>query len=514
MTTVHLKLATLLAQQARVDDILTTRQLRHWYASAHGSSERLLPAQHALGADGQPPVCAACQKQPLLEQILLPGRKQPHYRVCVATPSPPALTDHARLKVVLADLAGEILSLKALRTQLLRRRSAGETVRESLLKGLHRHAEGGECKACQDEGYLLRRTGREQYQVLPTPGGPTLESRLQALSVPLPLLLVWYGRDFGPAGTQRPLLDWLSQQLSLPDSALQAALKTLHLPVSQPWTAESLMLTLWQSPQLADWQSWEGIYLRQISQPLLEYVLQETLPWRFAHAPETIAARNCLRHFLSWRLGGRAALTREDQTRLAQLALAGDELSAQFLALAAPDLTPAEQLDRAAALPGFEGDYALATGLLALLRPQQFMTVSPPLYWALQALAQAGQIVLACLDKPFAALTATDMLDLQAWAEQICRVRNREWHSDWLTPRRLDRCLAIVREGLPLSLVDALSEKSTRRSPALTTQAIQALLEELYGAFLLREFRQVRRAAREWRHLPPLPAALTHPETR
>ncbi len=511
MTTVHLMLARILTEQTRPGQVVSTRELRQWYRQS-GRADRLLPSQHARGADGTPPLCAACAKTPLLERFFPVSGGHPAYRVLAADPATdlaaPTRSDHALIQASLAAQRDQVLSLRQLEALLQAYLKTHQLAQALSRQSLLRHAEGGECRQCRQQGYLFRREQREHYRIL-APAEVDALPTLRTQQIPLPLLLS-VAREQGVATEMmRGLLPWLVQQTGRSAAELEAEWQTLAQTPSLPALSspQRLIERLWSSHSLADWQSWESVYLRHVTQPVSEWIFEETLPARFSERPESICFQALLANFLHWFIGRRPALEAEYTRRAQALAAAGTACDRALVALsqrqhAAPEVL----LEIVSSWPGLQGDDAFSSGLLALLMPRRFMTVSRPSLWALRILQQQALVDLPVLlsEQP-PELSA--LAQLQEWAVAECQRRNHQWASDWLTPRRLDRCLYALRDWLPQTLVTGLSHKKVYTGPLAGEEIKQGLIQ-LYGEATPTEFRAVRRASRRLRALPALPACL------
>lgn len=374
----------------------------------------------------------------------------PVYEI-LGTEVEPVASDHELLERALQGAQDQILSLEQIRERLLKSFSEVGESRPGLLRSIHRHVAGGSCQACREFGPLLERRGRQLYRVRLSGERVTPEPSFSLSEI------MELAERAGVFTTLRPLLVEALQAKNLSQKEAEMLLGTLPTPKNASLSPDHLqhahlLLKIWPSRDLLLWQTAEAAYLRHVRDPELEAVFEAVISQRVLHMPGSLRLKALLADFLAWFLGQRPE--REQEYRLRRQALdqaAEPSLPPELLTSLDTPAALAQTLESLVNLPGLSAnpaeatldDLMLATGLLALLRPDAGLTVSRPVLWALSLLASEGLIPS---DLPLQPATVIDLTHILLWAQDFCRTCNQAWRKPWLTPRRLDRLLYALRD--------------------------------------------------------------------
>lgn len=553
MLSQHDKLALALTEYAQPGQLLKAADVLALYKAA-GHSDRIFPGHHTDAQNPHSPTCRACVTQPLLGREYRDGKKHPIYRV-QAVPivaAPP--NDHEFLAALLADKVGEIHATETLRTWVRKAAQEAKLPRPSLERQFHQHTMGGRCTHCQKQPLLVR-LSHGQYKVLGNVPSlvlhteswtQLLQQQLQAwgmasleqpdkylrpwlefqpelqavgnvLEQSLPLTLVMallLEPDLNKA--QEQLLRYVQRQNGLSVEVIENTVYQLQheLLRSQQQTQsqmqqhasvllchqdlyQHLIVQLWQSDDLVQWENYELCYYEYVRFPVIEALFNKHVHQAFQSGH--LSPVPFIRHFLDWFIGYRshpdlAASWGRRRQRIRNWSSKEEaQVQACFQKLRRlqrlDQLTSLKQaLSLLSDIPGLEPDdhsyngYFLVTGLLSLLYPQFCFTVSPP---TLQALQVLDRYELLCLDLPSwneQHVGLDEMAHILYQVQHLCKMRNRHWQQDWLYPRRLDRILFALRDFVPHSLELCLSEQmliQSTHSPVQQYQDLNRLLDEL-----------------------------------
>lgn len=553
MLSQHEKLALALVEHAHPGQLLKAADVLALYKAA-GHTDRIFPGHHSGPQNPHTPTCRMCVTAPLMVREYPPGKKHPLYRV-QAVPivtGPP--NDHEFLAALLANKAGETHPTENLRTWVRQAAKKAKLPRPSLERQFHQHTMGGRCTHCQKQPLLLR-VGHGQYKILGAAPElalhteswtqllqqqlhawgataleqpdkylrpwlefqPELQGVNQVLEQQIPITLA-LALILEPNATsaQEQLVRYTQRQLNMAPEAVEKTLYQLHHELlrnqqhshsqtqrhasallRQHDLYQHLIVQLWQSDAVAQWENYELCYYEYVRFPALEVLFNEHVHLAFQRGH--LAPGPFIRRFLDWFIGYRnhpdlKAAWLERQQRMQRWSK-NEEAHIQTRFQQLRRLQRLDQpsrihqaLELLSDIPGLEPDYSdsqsynsyfLVTGLLSLLFPQHCFTVSPPTLQSLQVLARYGHIALDLPSWNEHRVNFRDIAQIQHQVQQLCKARNQQWQQEWLYPRRLDRILFALRDFVPQSLEMCLNEQMLVQSTHSPVQQFDDLTHYL-----------------------------------